>query len=86
MQRNAIIGGAMAGIIAGLGAVYWITRDERKPEAPPAEVSEDSADSAGGAFSRTAICSRNCAISSSSRVAEFPAVVANARRPHRPIR
>ena len=50
MQRNAIIGGAMAGIIAGLGAVYWITRDERKPEAPPAEVSEDSADSAGGAW------------------------------------
>jgi thiol-disulfide isomerase/thioredoxin len=50
MQRNAIIGGAVAGIIAGLGAVYWIAQDERKTEAPPEAVSGDSSESAGGAW------------------------------------
>ena len=50
MQRNAIIGGAVAGIIAGMGAVYWIAHDERKPEAAPDVAAEESSESAGGAW------------------------------------
>lgn len=50
MQRNAIIAGAAAGLVAGAVAVYLIGQDERKPVQAPEAASSASSDAAGGAW------------------------------------